>query len=182
MCFPTETVYALAVDSLQYCAVEKLYQLKRRDLNKKFAIFLPNLESVERLALLNIKQLNFLSKFTPGPLTFIVNMRKNVVIPFQSEKIAIRIPNHPVAQKILEKIKRPLVATSTNFSFEKEAVCYLDIKDEMLQSISSIYCQDEGVSGVVSTIIDISTKNLHIIREGAIKSKTLAQQWDSIFK
>ena len=168
ICFPTETLYALAVDAYNTEAIDDLYELKRRNQNKPFAIMSHSIESLTSLVSTNEEQLLLMKKYLPGPVTFILKRTLKCNLPaILGEKIAIRIPQHKKALTILKAYNGLLATTSTNFSHEKDSKKFSDIPKDILDKVSHcIECDDKETSGIGSTVIDITTKPLKVIRQG----------------
>ncbi len=115
---PTDTVYGLLCDATNKEAVERAFEIKKRDKSKKFPIFIKNIEAVKEIAFLDEKQERILGNQWPGKVTFILNGKdKRISFLFAADQtIALRIPRYRLVNKILEKVSRPLVGTSANVS------------------------------------------------------------------
>ncbi len=101
---PTETVYGLAGNALSEVAVAKIFEVKNRPFFDPLIMHTDRLEKVAGLIEEVPAELMALAKkFMPGPLTILVNKTDAVpdLITAGSEKVAIRIPNHPLTLKLL---------------------------------------------------------------------------------
>ncbi len=175
VCFPTETVYALACNALNNESIGKIYQIKKRSQNKPLSIFVSDICSLMRIAKLEKKYIGLVNHFSPGPITYILPLKNNNILPneFFKDSIGIRIPEHPIAISILNKLKVPIVATSINISGEKSVCKADDIPQSIKQHLSVVIEDDELVSGTESTIIDLTEDKIKVLREGAILLQTV---------
>lgn len=175
VCFPTETVYALACNALNNESIGKIYQIKKRSQNKPLSIFVSDICSLMRIAKLEKKYIGLVNHFSPGPITYILPLKNNNILPneFFKDSIGIRIPEHPIAISILNKLKVPIVATSINISGKKSVCKADDIPQSIKQHLSAVIEDDELVSGIESTIIDLTEDKIKVLREGAILLQTV---------
>ncbi|WP_353288823.1 L-threonylcarbamoyladenylate synthase [Wolbachia endosymbiont (group A) of Pogonocherus hispidulus] len=181
VCFPTETVYALACNALNNESIGKIYQIKKRSQNKPPSIFVSDICSLMRIAKLEKKYIGLVNHFSPGPITYILPLKNNNILPneFFKDSIGIRIPEHPIAISILNKLKVPIVATSINISGEKSVCKADDIPQSIKQHLSAVIEDDELVSGIESTIIDLTEDKIKVLREGAILLQTVTNAFSN---
>ncbi len=175
VCFPTETVYALACNALNNESIGKIYQIKNRSQNKPLSIFVSDIYNLTKIAKVKERYIDLINHFSPGPITYILPLKNNNILPneFFKDSIGIRIPEHPIAISILNKLKVPIVATSINISGEKSVCKANDIPQSIKQHLSVVIEDDELVSGTESTIIDLTEDKIKVLREGAILLQTV---------
>ncbi|WP_253303282.1 L-threonylcarbamoyladenylate synthase [Wolbachia endosymbiont of Phyllotreta cruciferae] len=175
VCFPTETVYALACNALDNESIGKIYQIKKRSQNKPLSIFVSDIYNLTKIAKVKERYIDLINHFSPGPITYILPLKNNNILPneFFKDNIGIRIPDHPIAISILNKLKVPIVATSINISGEKSVCKANDIPQSIKQHLSVVIEDDELVSGIESTIIDLTEDKIKVLREGAILLQTV---------
>ncbi|WP_253302126.1 L-threonylcarbamoyladenylate synthase [Wolbachia endosymbiont of Psylliodes chrysocephala] len=175
VCFPTETVYALACNALDNESIGKIYQIKKRSQNKPLSIFVSDIYNLTKIAKVKERYVDLINHFSPGPITYILPLKNNNILPneFFKDSIGIRIPEHPIAISILNKLKVPIVATSINISGEKSVCKADDIPQSIKQHLSVVIEDDELVSGIESTIIDLTEDKIKVLREGAILLQTV---------
>ncbi|MFP3017136.1 MAG: L-threonylcarbamoyladenylate synthase [Wolbachia sp.] len=175
VCFPTETVYALACNALDNESIGKIYQIKKRSQNKPLSIFVSDIYNLTKIAKVKERYVDLINHFSPGSITYILPLKNNNILPneFFKDSIGIRIPEHPIAISILNKLKVPIVATSINISGEKSVCKADDIPQSIKQHLSVVIEDDELVSGIESTIIDLTEDKIKVLREGAILLQTV---------
>ena len=117
---------------------------------------------------------NFLKlykKFCPGPITFVLNLKKNSKISkFVTNKkktLAVRFPKHSITRNLLKELKFPLAAPSANISKKVSAVCSSHVKEDFGKKIKYILEGGKSSIGLESTIIDLRKKP-KILRLGGL--------------
>ena len=116
--FPTETVYGLGGDARSDPAVAGIYEAKGRPSFNPLIVHLPDLAAVERIAEVGPKALVLAQAFWPGPLTLVLPLREGArispLVTAGLETVAVRVPAHPLAQRLLRAFGGPLAAPSAN--------------------------------------------------------------------
>ena len=168
--FPTDTVYGLGAKVYDDLGQERIMELKNRDCSKRFAVLCANLEQIEELAIVSDDAKKIINKFLPGGLTLILEAKnKNIHNYAIDNTVAVRIPKHPIALKILLE-NGPLATTSVNLSGEAPMNDYDKINATFKGKIDYIFSDPTNIkySNTPSTIIDM-TNDIKVIREGEIK-------------
>lgn len=168
--FPTETVYGLAVVYDNPLALEKLYEIKGRDSNKPISLMVSSIQDIKKLAYVNKSQEKIIKHFMPGPITIILKAKVDLITHYQT--LGLRIPNHQLALKILQEIKKPLLVTSANISNNPSLVKYEDVYQTFKGQIASCIALD-AKEKLASTVIDLTVKPYKILREGVITLKDI---------
>jgi L-threonylcarbamoyladenylate synthase len=118
--FPTETVYGLGADAQNGEAVARLYDAKGRPTFNPLIAHAADTAAARRLGCFNAAAQRLASAFWPGPLTLVLPKRADCPVAELAtaglDTIAVRVPNHPVAHRILAALGRPVVAPSANRS------------------------------------------------------------------
>ena len=163
--YKTDTIYGLGADATNSKAIEKINNLKGR--NIPLSIMIPNIESIYKYAYINKKQNKEISKLLPGPYTILLNSRKNILsdlVQKQSSKIGIRIPNNKFCLNLLKRYNKPIITTSVNLHGEKSLN-----KIEEIQKIFfniNIYGDKNNINSIGSTIIDFTINPPDVLRLG----------------
>jgi L-threonylcarbamoyladenylate synthase len=160
---PTETVYGLICRYDNQIARQRIYDLKQRDPQKPFQIFINSLEQLNAYSLKENKMFDILFKaFCPGPITLIVETE-------DSKTLGIRVPDHKLIQALLAELDTPLAATSANLSGSPLARSPQQALSELNGTPDIIV--DAGVlaeEAKASTVVDITGDTFKILREGDI--------------
>lgn len=177
--FPTETVYALAGDASNPIAVEKIYSFKQRIREKALPLLVGDIYQAKRICEFDERAKKLALVLFPGPLTIILkkkpysNLAENV--NQNMETIGLRMPNSLTSLKILQSVGRPLVGTSANISNSESSTNAAQVLRDFGEKIDLIIDQGETEIGIPSTIVDLSTEEVKILREGVITAKKIAE-------
>jgi L-threonylcarbamoyladenylate synthase len=176
--FPTETVYGLGADVFNAYAVAKIFEMKRRPRFDPLIVHICRKESVSEI----VREVppvveRLIDRFWPGPLTVILKKKGAVpdIVTAGLETVAVRMPSHRVALRLIEELGRPIAAPSANpfgyMSPTRAAHVATMFKDK------SILVLDGGDStfGIESTIISVQNGQVHIHRHGAVTVEELSE-------
>ena len=173
---PTETVYGIAGNAYSDLACTKIFKLKKRPKVNPLIIHYHDLRKLRNDCNLNGDFLKLYKKFCPGPITFILDLKKtskiSKIATNQKSSLAVRFPKHPVTRNLLKRIKFPIAAPSANISSRVSAVTSADVKDDFGKKIKYILEGGKSSIGVESTIIDIRKKP-KILRLGGLEDKLI---------
>ena len=121
---------------------------------------------------LNKNFFKLFKKFSPGPITFVLKLKKNSKISKNvtnnKKTLAVRFPKHLLARKLLKILTYPLAAPSANISTKISPVSKEDVKDEFGKKIKFILDGGQSKIGLESTIINLINKP-QILRLGGIQ-------------
>ena len=169
---PTETVYGLAANAYSNFAVKKIFKLKKRPANNPLIVHYFNIKSLLRDCNVNNDFIKLYRKFSPGPITYILKLKKNSKISKyvtnNKNCLAVRFPNHAMFQKLLKQIDYPLAAPSANISTRLSSVKASDVKDEFGSKIKFVLDGGKCKVGLESTIINLTNKPV-ILRLGGLE-------------
>ena len=169
---PTETVYGLAANAYSSKAVRKIYTLKRRPINSPSIIHYSSLNQLEKDCELNKNFFKLYKKFCPGPITFVLKLKKesriSKIATNNKKTVAIRFPKNKITQKLLKILNYPLAAPSANISTKISPVSASDVREEFGNKIKFILNGGRSKIGLESTIISLVDKP-KILRLGGIE-------------
>ena len=168
---PTETVYGLAGNAYSDKACKKIFILKKRPKNNPLIVHYHKYQDLKKDCSFNTNFLKLYKKFCPGPITFILDLKKNSKISkFVTNKkktLAVRFPKHPITRNLLKRLNFPLAAPSANLSKRVSAVCSSHVKEDFGKKIKYILEGGKSSIGLESTIIDLRKKP-KILRLGGL--------------
>lgn len=167
--YPTDTIYGLAAALDRRPAVERLYQLRKLDRSKPLSLVCSDLSSVSRFAVVTNECFRAMKRVLPGPYTFILRATKEAPRLGQSKRktVGIRIPDHPVAQALVEALGTPLLSTSSLGDPGSELSDPVRLAEAYAGTDVSLVLDAGLLRGVPSTIIDWSEDEPVVVREGA---------------
>jgi L-threonylcarbamoyladenylate synthase len=170
--FPTETVYGLGGVAFSQPAIATIYKVKGRPADNPLIVHIANYNQISLISTLPLghSQLQLLAKhFWPGPLTIVVDRHPLTPdsIAAGLPKVAIRMPNHPIALALIRAVGKPLVAPSANLSGRPSPTNMQHVLDDLDGKIAAVINGGNCEVGIESTVLDI-TQSPIILRPGAI--------------
>lgn len=175
--YPTETVYGLGADPFNRIAVLKVFGAKRRPLDKPLSVAVSSLEEADKLVFVNEAARKIAGAFLPGPITIV--LKKKARFPKEltagSDKLGIRIPDHPIALNLIE-LAGPITATSANISGHPDPITAYEAKKQIGDRVDSVLDGGECKIKKSSTVVDLSIDSgFEILREGAISRQAIEE-------
>lgn len=176
---PTETLYGAMVDATNSKAVEKLTKYKKRPFGKPYSVVVSSEKMAKQYVDLNNTAKDLYKTFLPGPVTIISKGLHKVVPGVESESgtLGIRIPSYKFVLDVVEKLGKPITATSANASYQKRPYKIRDILDNISTKqkilIDLIVDAGELPRNEPSTVIDTTLDDLVILRQGNVKLKEI---------
>lgn len=174
---PTETVYGLFAQALNEEAVNSVYQLKQRPRDKAMNLNVSNLNDI---IFFSQNRPFFLEKlynrFMPGPLTIILKANDNVPFWVNSglDTVGFRVPNHVKTLQLISETG-PLIGPSANISGNESGKKFSDIQAQFSVDLPGIE-DDQALTGIDSTILDLSGQKARILRQGAISRELIQKE------
>ncbi|HEM5956831.1 TPA: threonylcarbamoyl-AMP synthase [Streptococcus suis] len=171
---PTETVYGLFAQALNEDAVNRVYQLKQRPRDKAMNLNVSNLNDIYFFSQNTPFFLEKLyNRFMPGPLTII--LKSNEKVPFWVnsglDTVGFRLPNHEQTLRLISEAG-PLIGPSANISGNESGKKFSDIQAQFSVDLPGIE-DDQALTGIDSTILDLSGQKARILRQGAISREEI---------
>lgn len=176
--FPTETVYGLGAPLFSEEAVKRLFVIKNRPLDNPLIAHIAALEEAKKISEgLNADFYTLAEAFWPGPLAIIVKRSPQVpaIVSAGFPSIAIRMPSHPVARKLIEGVGEPLVAPSANLSGRPSPTCVQDVLEDLNGKVKYVVDGGECEVGIESTVISLFHPVPTLLRPGKISKEMLEE-------
>jgi L-threonylcarbamoyladenylate synthase len=176
--YPTDTLYGLGADAFSDKAVAKVYAIKGRDEKKPIHCIVPDIETAEAYAEVNELARKLAEKFLPGPLTLVLKKRTNIDsgIAKNIGTIGLRIPQNNFCIE-LAKAFGPYTTTSANVAGGSDQRNVADILSQLgahASLIDLVIDVGELPEREPSTVVDLSSGQLKVLREGAVPAKEIA--------
>lgn len=176
--FPTETVYGLGGNALDELAAKKIYEAKGRPSDNPLIVHIGDFQDLEVLAAYVPEQARKLAQaFWPGPLTMV--LQKSEKVPFGTtgglSTVAVRMPDHPVALKLIRTSGIYLAAPSANISGRPSPTLAEHVYEDLNGKIPMILDGGMVQVGIESTIVDLTEEIPTILRPGSITKEMLEQ-------
>jgi L-threonylcarbamoyladenylate synthase len=179
--YPTETFYGLGADATNEKAIQKIFTVKVRDFKNPISLIIGQTDDIYALVQ-NVSEAakKLMAAFWPGALTIVFSAANTVspLLTAGSGKIGLRLSSHKGALGIVQKLKRPLTATSANLSGAPECISASDVALQLGDKIDAIIDLGNTPGTKGSTIIDVTSTPPVILREGAISRKIIEKYID----
>ena len=176
--FPTETVYGLGADATQDAAVARIFAAKGRPSFNPLIVHVADKTWVAGLAEPDGRFDQLARAFWPGPLALIMRRRHDcpasALVSAGLDSIAVRMPDHPVAQDLLRRTKRPIAAPSANLSGAVSPTMAAHVADSLGNTVDLLLDGGACRVGLESTVLDITGYVATILRPGAIAAADIA--------
>lgn len=167
---PTDTVYGLVGDATNEKVIKKVFEIKQRENSKPLLILISNFDMLKNYVKnISSLELEIINKFWPGPLTIIFQNKKNLsdTLTANKNEIAIRMPNDKLLLDLINKLDKPVIATSANIAHKKTITSIDLLEDSIKNNVDYVY--DNGfLEDKPSTIIKVIDNKVIIFRDGII--------------
>lgn len=168
--YPTDTIWGIGCDATNEEAVKRIYKIKKRSDSKSLIALVDSDVRLER----TIEEVPVMAwdliDYTERPLTIIYDAPKGIAPSAVNidNTLGIRIVKDDFCKKLIQRLNRPIISTSANISGEKQANCFVEISEEIKNSVDHVVNlrQDEKNDNQSSMIIKLDSSGLiHIIRK-----------------
>jgi tRNA threonylcarbamoyl adenosine modification protein (Sua5/YciO/YrdC/YwlC family) len=166
--YPTDTYYGIGCDLMNPRAIERIYQLKRRDKNKPFSFICSDLTNISQYAKVSNYAYRTMKRLLPGPYTFILEGSKLVpkIMLTKRKTAGIRVPDNAICLALVRELGHPIITTSAataeGDSFHDASL----IHDHFGRQVD-VVIDGSPVSGEPSSIVSLIDDTPQIIRRGA---------------
>jgi len=164
--YPTDSTYGIGCDLLNKRAIEKVYDLKKKERKKPVSVICSDIKSLSQYAVISNSAYRILKRHLPGPYTFILPATPLVprIMLTPRKTVGIRIPDNVIVQEMVEALGRPLISTSATLPDGTALHTAEAIEKEFRGKIEIVI---EGVCpGGPSTIVDLTEEEPELLREG----------------
>lgn len=164
--YPTDTVYGIGCDIESKKAIERVYRIKKMKPDQPLAFICPDLGEIAKYAVVSNQTYRLMRRLTPGPYCFILEATREVprLLQMKRKTVGIRIPHDEVALALVRALGRPIVSSTATEGGEPMA----DPVEIGEQFPGLDLVLDGGAGGLVpSTVLDLSSGSIVVVREGA---------------
>ena len=176
--YPTDTIYGLGGNPFDKEVAKRIIEIKGRNYSKQFIWLISDLNNVMNyVEVVSIDHFDFLQKLWPAPVTVILKLNDRTREITNQETAAIRIPDEKFCLKLLTEISRPLISTSVNKSGGEPLNDYDEMINNFARVVDSIFYYSNQTNKLSSTIVDLTSEQPKLIREGSIKFVELLQKF-----
>lgn len=174
--YPTDTIYGIGGNPFDENVVRRIADIKGRNEKRQYIWLMSDFENLMNyVEIVSEIYLDFLQKIWPAPVTVILNLNERTKEITNQDTIAVRIPQNDFCLKLLKEISRPLISTSVNRTGENPLNEIDQIVNNFLPDVDAIVFYSGTTEKKSSTIIDLTSKQPKLVREGSIKFVELLQ-------
>jgi L-threonylcarbamoyladenylate synthase len=174
--FPTETVYGLGGDAQNVQAVERIFAAKERPLSDPLIVHIANESELQQVAMdIPDSAYRLAQAFWPGPLTLVLPAADTIprLVTAGLDKVAVRMPNHAVAQALIRAFGKPLAAPSANRFKHVSPTTAQHALADLNGRVSLVLDGGPTLVGVESTVLDLTSEVPRILRPGGTSLEAL---------
>ena len=167
---PTDTVYGIGTRPDTSHATDRIFEAKGRLRDVDLPVLVPSVESAATVGELGERARALAERHWPGPLTIVVRRTdgsRDWQLGGTGESVGLRMPRHPLALEVLERTG-PLAVTSANRSGEPTPASCEEVRDIFGDLVEVYVCAEGPLDGAPSTVVDLTTDEPRILREGSI--------------
>jgi L-threonylcarbamoyladenylate synthase len=176
--FPTETFYGLAVDPRSALAVKRIFELKRRGLDRPLPLIASGLDQiVDHVGTMTPLALKLASRGWPGPLTLIIPASPRLCedVHLSTGTVAVRVSADPVARALASSAGHAVTSTSANISGDPPAATADRVAASFGAGIDVLIDAGPAPAGLPSTIVDATGDVPVLVRDGAVSWKRVLE-------
>jgi len=174
---PTETVYGLAADATNPRAVAAIFEAKGRPRFNPLIVHVQDSGEIDKLAEMDDRATRLADAFWPGPLTLVLPLRERApladLVTAGLGSVAVRVPAHPTAQKLLRAFGGPLAAPSANPSGRISATTADHVMEGLGGRIAGVLDAGPTGVGVESTIVGLTGERAQLLRPGGLPAEAI---------
>lgn len=171
--FPTDTVFGIGSIWNNENAKKRLYKIKSRPTNLPFPLLIEDLAQLEKIAVVTPLARKLIERYWPGGLTIVLNLKG------KKGTIGFRKPKNKLNLELIKKVGKPIIGTSANLHGEPSVKNSADLNPKLISQVDYVL-QGECQGGVESTVIDLAGNAPKIIRQGAVKVKSITLTLDTV--
>jgi L-threonylcarbamoyladenylate synthase len=175
--FPTETVYGIGANALDPDAARRIYEVKGRPSDNPLIVHIADANDLSTYAVTDHPAIApLIQSFWPGPLTLVLPKRSIVpdAITGGLDTVAVRLPNHPLAQAIIAASGCPIAAPSANTSGTPSSTAFQHVFSDLNQKVDLIIDGGPSMVGLESTVLDLTSDVPTILRPGFVTRSMIA--------
>lgn len=174
--FPTRSLYGLGVDALNPKAVQKIFEIKKRPLDKPILVLINNTDAIKTVARdISSSANQIINHLWPGNVTIVLEAKPGIPneLTAGTGKIGVRLPQHPVASALVKEFGSPITGTSANISGQQGCSRVSVFDEEITSKLNLILDAGTLKEAKASTIVDTTIHPPKILREGEVLAKEI---------
>jgi len=174
--FPTRSLYGLGADAFNAKAVNRIFHIKQRPVNKPILVLIKDKDELERFAsLVPPAATAIMERIWPGRVSIVFQAKEGLStnLTAGTKKIGIRLPGHNIAYTLVKAAGGPITGTSANLSGSAGCFQINDLDEKIVDSVDLILDAGPLKGGAGSTIVDVTGDAPLILRQGELPAKDI---------
>ena len=175
--FPTETVYGLGADATNDQAVARIFEAKGRPQFNPLISHVSGLQMARQHGVFSETAERLAEAFWPGPLTLVVPRADTCQVSLLAsaglDTVALRAPQHPIAQALISRAGTPLAAPSANPSGGISPTTAAHVADGLANHVDMILDGGPCTLGIESTVVSVASSTVRLLRPGTVTRQEL---------
>ena len=174
--FPTRHLYGLGADAFNTDAVDRVFEIKRRPDNKPLLVLIDKQYDLTRL----VRNIPYgatciMERFWPGAVTIVFEAKDTLPVNLTAgtDRIGVRMPEHPVALALTNAVQGPITATSANITSNSGCSRVSNMDPLITDKLDLIIDAGTLKGGTGSTVVDVTADSPKILRQGAVSEKDI---------
>lgn len=175
VCYPTDTVYGVGADATNDAAVRRLYAVKGRPLDKPMPLLIADEAAASWFADVTPVARTLMHRFWPGGLTIVMRKAEGFrsVALAKQDRIALRVPDHDLVREIIRALGEPITGTSANRAGQRPPRSAPEAAMQLGELVALVIDGGMARGREESTVIDITSDEPRVVREGAVSREEL---------
>jgi tRNA threonylcarbamoyl adenosine modification protein (Sua5/YciO/YrdC/YwlC family) len=158
--YPTDTVYGMGCDLFNKQAIERIYELKRRNKKEPLSFICADLKDISNYALVSNYAYKTMRRLLPGAYTFVLEASREVprILLTKRRTVGIRVPDNKICLSLVSELGHPLVNTSAKLEQDEVLSDPFEIERKFKNNLSLVIdggILASGQSSVISLIDDV---------------------------
>ncbi len=181
--FPTRSLYGLGADAFNAKAVNRIFHIKQRPVNKPILVLIKDKDELDRLAaLVPPAATAIMERFWPGRVSIVFQAKEGLSAKLTAgtKKIGIRLPGHNIAYKLVKTADGPITGTSANLSGSAGCFQINDLDEKIVDSVDLILDAGPLKGGAGSTVVDVTGDTPLVLRQGELSQKDIFNVIDNL--
>lgn len=175
--FKTDTVYGVGANAYDEEACRRIYEIKRRSLQKPLSILITDEEMLEKIVeTISPVERRLMEGFWPGALTILFKKKQGIlpeIVALNTDYIGVRLLGEGVARELVAVAGVPVVAPSANLSGSPTGTKIAEIMEELGGKVDYVLDEGDVADETTSTIVQVAGEKVTILREGKIKQEEI---------
>ena len=181
--FPTRSLYGLGANAFNAKAVNRIFHIKQRPVNKPILVLIKDKDELDRLAaIIPPAATAIMERFWPGRVSIVFQVKEGLSanLTAGTNKIGIRLPGHNIAYKLVKAADGPITGTSANLSGSAGCFQINDLDEKIVDSVDLILDAGPLKGGIGSTVVDVTGDTPLILRQGELSQKDVFNVIDNL--